>query len=86
MLHINLCHNMYHSEDTAHSKLNYLDLTFNGHPRSKVMRSTKRPYMAYYMCVHLNFGYNMHHFWDIGANTCRSKKPKFDISDLQNDL
>ena len=41
---------MPHSEDTAHEKLTYLDLTFKGHPRSKVMRSTKRTYMTYYMC------------------------------------
>ena len=41
---------MHHSEDTAHYKLTYLDLTFKGHPRSKVMRSTKRPNMTYYMC------------------------------------
>ena len=31
-------------------KLKYLDLTFKGHPRSNIMRSTKRPYMTYYMC------------------------------------
>ena len=28
----------------------YLDLTFKGHPRSKVMRWTERPYIIYYMC------------------------------------
>ena len=33
---------------------------------------------------HINFGYNMHHFRDISAN--RSQRPKFDLSDLQNDL
>ena len=38
VFHINFCHNMHHSEDTAHYKLTYLDFTFKGHPRSKVMR------------------------------------------------
>ena len=127
-------------------KNSYLELTFKGHPRSKVMRSTKRPYMKLWcfrplLCTllrlnwakqtpgimrwnewrnlppsgfelatqwsedqhataglrrppetiydllyvfHINFGYNMHHFWDISAN--RSLRPKFDLSDLQNDL
>ena len=104
-----------------------------GHPRSKVIKSTERPYTTYYMCFietciitctiqkiqpiknsitlilplqviqgqrswgqlrdhiydllyvfHINFGYNMHHFWNISAN--RSQRPKFDLSDLQNDL
>ena len=41
---------MHHSEDTSHYKLNYLDFTFKGHPRSWVMRSTKIPHMTYYMC------------------------------------
>ena len=48
--HINFVHDMHHSEDTTHYKLNHLDLTFKGHIRSKVMRSTKIPYMSYYMC------------------------------------
>ena len=33
---------------------------------------------------HINFGYNMHHFWDINANI--SQRPKFYLSDLQDDL
>ena len=49
VFHINFGHDKHDSGDTAHSKLNYLDLIFKGHPRSKVMRSTKRPYMTYYM-------------------------------------
>ena len=48
--HINFGHDKHDSGDTAHSKLNYLDLIFKGHPRSKVMTSTERPYMTYYMC------------------------------------
>ena len=41
---------MHHSEDTTVYKLNYIDFTFKGHPRSNVIRSNKRPYMTYYMC------------------------------------
>ena len=72
MFHVKFGHSMPHSEDTAHSKLNYilfdlghdkhdsgdtahyklkyLDLIFKGRPRAKVMKSTERPYMTYYMC------------------------------------
>ena len=33
---------------------------------------------------HINFGHNMHHFWDISAN--RSQRPIFDLPDLEIDL
>ena len=50
VFHVNFGHNMHHSEDTAHKNSIIFDLTFKGHPRSKVMRSTGIPYMTYYMC------------------------------------
>ena len=50
VFHIHFCHNMHTLWDTAHLKLNDLDLTFHYNPRSNVMRSTERQYMTSYMC------------------------------------
>ena len=50
MFHVKFGHNMHHSEDKAIKNSIIFDLTFKGHPSSKVMRSTDMPYMTYYMC------------------------------------
>ena len=46
-----------------------------GHPRSKVTRSTKIPYMTYYV-FHINFCHNMHH----SENTAHYKLTYLDLT------
>ena len=40
---------MHHKETIGHSSYSDLDLTFQGHPRSKVMVPNERSYMTSYM-------------------------------------
>ena len=49
VFYIHFCHNMHNLWDTAHLKLNDLDLTFQDNPRSKVIMSTERQYITSYM-------------------------------------
>ena len=49
IIYANSYDNMQDSGDTAHYTPNYLDLTFAGHPRSKIMRSNEISCMTYYM-------------------------------------
>ena len=49
LLYVNFGHNMHHSEIQPIKNSITFDLTFKGHPMSKVMRSTETLYMTYYM-------------------------------------